>query len=101
MSTAIPVLLELLALKGSIVAIYTMGTQRAIAQAIVDKGADYVSALKGNQGTLAEDVNVLFREPLPSGFEEQSSAEEIEAGHGRIESRRYRQIMRGRQFARE
>lgn len=93
--TAIPALLELLVLKGSIVTIDAMGTQRAIAQAIVDKGADYVLALKGNQSTLAEEVKVLFREPLPSGFEEQSSAEEVEAGHGRIETRRYRQIVLG------
>lgn len=51
---AIPALLQLFHLKGSIVTIDAMGTQRDIAQAIVDKGADYVLALKGNQGNLSQ-----------------------------------------------
>ncbi|MDA0821652.1 MAG: ISAs1 family transposase [Proteobacteria bacterium] len=62
--------------------------------AIVDKGG-YVLALKGNQSRLAEEVKVLFYEPLPRGFEEQSSTEVVEAGHVRIETRRYRQILLG------
>ncbi len=93
--TAIPALLKLLQLKGSIVTIDAMGTQRDIAKAIIDKGADYVLALKGNQGRLSEEVRTLFAQPLPSGFVEQTSKEEVEADHGRIETRRYRQIALG------
>jgi predicted transposase YbfD/YdcC len=91
--TAIPALLELLDIKGSIVTIDAMGTQTAIAQSIVDKGADYVLALKGNQGTLNEEVRYLFDNPLPRSLTEQVSEERIEIEHGRIESRRYRQIV--------
>jgi predicted transposase YbfD/YdcC len=91
--TAIPTLLALLELKGSIVTIDAMGTQREIAQAIVNKGANYVLALKGNQGTLAEEVKLLCSKPLPARFSEQCRDEVIEAGHGRIEARRYRQIV--------
>ena len=50
--TAIPELLELLEVKGCIVTIDAMGCQKKIAAKIVDEGADYILALKGNQGTL-------------------------------------------------
>ena len=93
--TAIPALLMLLHLKGSIETIEAMGTQRNIAQAIVDKGADYVLALKGNQGNLCEAILTLFAQPLSSCFVAQSREEEVEAGHGRIETRRYKQIALG------
>jgi hypothetical protein len=58
--TAIPALLDLLALKGCIVTIDAMGCQRVIAQTIVEQGADYVLALKGNQPTLAQAVEQFF-----------------------------------------
>jgi hypothetical protein len=48
---AIPALLDLLAIDGAVVTIDAMGCQRDIAQKIIDKGADYILALKGNQGT--------------------------------------------------
>ena len=51
---AIPKLLDMLALEGAIVTIDAMGCQRDIAAKIIDKQADYVLALKGNQGTLRE-----------------------------------------------
>lgn len=54
--TAIPQLLDRLCLTDAIVTIDAMGTQKEIAAAIVAKGGDYVLALKGNQGTLHEDV---------------------------------------------
>ena len=54
---AIPALLELLAIEGAVVTIDAMGCQRDIAQKIIDKKADYLLALKGNQGTLRDDVN--------------------------------------------
>ena len=57
---AIPQLLELLAISGSIVTTDAMGCHPQIAQQIVDSDADYVLALKANQGQLYEDVKLLF-----------------------------------------
>ena len=65
---AIPKLLEMMAIEGAIVTIDAMGCQRDIAQKIVDKKADYVLALKGNQGTLREDVEVFVAEQQANGF---------------------------------
>ena len=56
---AIPALLEMLAIEGAIVTIDAIGCQRDIAEKILEKKADYVLALKGNQGTLREDVEVF------------------------------------------
>ena len=55
---AIPKLLDLLAIEGAVVTIDAIGCQRDIAQKILAKKADYVLALKGNQGTLREDVEL-------------------------------------------
>ena len=60
--TAIPKLLELLELQGAVVALDAMRCQRAIAEQIVSQGGDYVLGIKGNQGTLHEDVALLFDE---------------------------------------
>ena len=67
-----------------------MGCQRDIATAIIERGADYVLALKGNQGGLFEDVQWLFQQAQASGFEgvAHSFAQSIDKGHGRIEIRR-------------
>ena len=56
---AIPALLELLAIEGAVVTVDAMGCQREIAQTIIDKNADYILALKGNQGTLRDDVELF------------------------------------------
>jgi predicted transposase YbfD/YdcC len=80
--TAIPALLELLVLKGCIVTIDAMGCQKEIASAIVAKDANYVLALKGNQGGLLQQVEESFR--FISGS---STSEETDFGHGRIEKR--------------
>ena len=56
---AIPKLLDMLAIEGAIVTIDAMGCQRDIAQKILDKKADYVLALKGNQGSLRDDVELF------------------------------------------
>lgn len=58
--TMIPELLEELLLSGTIVTIDAMGCQRKICQQIIDKEADYVIGLKGNQGTLRTDVELFF-----------------------------------------
>src|SRR5271166_4905199 len=54
--TAVPKLLELLSLRGCIVTADALNCQRAIAAGVVAKGGDYVLALKGNQGSLHDDV---------------------------------------------
>ena len=61
--TAIPELLDMFNLKGAIVSIDAMGTQKAIAERIVEKEADYVLALKGNQTSLHEDAALFFADP--------------------------------------
>src|SRR5882757_7888867 len=67
---AIPKLLDMLAIEGAIVTIDAMGCQRDIAQKILDKKADYALALKGNQGTLCEDVEVFVAEQRARGFKD-------------------------------
>src|ERR1700727_2956797 len=82
--TAVPKLLAMLSLKGTIVTTDALNCQRAIAQQIVDQGGDYALALKGNQGTLHDDV-VLYLDAPPS---KAITAEPVvEADHGRIETR--------------
>jgi predicted transposase YbfD/YdcC len=87
--TAIPALLEILALKGCIVTIDAMGCQRAIAQRIVEQGADYVLALKGNQPTLEHAVEQFFIAGPQAEAHRTTSAyhEQTEQGHGRVETR--------------
>jgi len=85
--TAIPKLLNLLMIKGAIVTIDAMGCQKAIAAKIIDRDANYVLALKGNQAALHDDVKTFFESEdgyaLPV-------FETTDADHGRIEIRRYR-----------
>ena len=59
---AIPALLGLLAIEGAVVTVDAMGCQREIAQTIIDKKADYILALKGNQGMLRDDIALLAGE---------------------------------------
>jgi predicted transposase YbfD/YdcC len=80
--TAIPKLLEALELSGTVVTIDAMGCQKAIAEKIVAKKADYILAVKENQGHLLEEMKDSFR-MLAS----ESVAEEIDCGHGRVEKR--------------
>lgn len=89
--TAIPDLLDLLTLKGAIVTIDAMGCQKEIAKKITDKGADYVLALKGNQGTLSADVELFFGEQKGLEFKDTafSRHQTLEKSHGRIETRIY------------
>lgn len=86
---AIPKLLAMLVIEGAIVTIDAMGCQREIARAILDKGADYILALKGNQGTLREDVEVFAAEQMANGFQNTaiSRSETVDGDHGRIETR--------------
>jgi hypothetical protein len=67
---AIPALLDLMAIEGAVVTIDAMGCQREIAEKIIAKKADYILALKGNQGTLREDVEVFATEQKASDFKD-------------------------------
>lgn len=89
--TAIPALLKQLKISGCLVTIDAMGCQREIAQTIVEAGADYLLAVKGNQETLCEDVEQEFREAMAQDFAHMDHQyfETIEKGHGRIEKRQY------------
>jgi len=87
---AIPALIDMLSIEGALVTIDAMGCQRGIAQKIIDKKADYILALKGNQGTLREDVELFANEQKAKGFSDTtvSADETVDGDHGRIETRR-------------
>jgi len=91
---AIPKLLDLLAIEGAIVTIDAMRCQRDIAKKVVDKKADYVFALKSNQSSLHEDVEVFVAEQRANGFKDTKIGrqETVDGGHGRIETRTYKAI---------
>ena len=80
--TAIPKLLKVLAIKGCIVTIDAMGCQTAIAEKIIEKKADYILAVKGNQGSLEGGIldTIKLEKPVDSW-------EDTDFGHGRIETR--------------
>src|ERR1039457_5252378 len=82
--TAVPKLLEMLVLKGAIVTTDALNCQRAIAQQIVDQQGDYALALKGNQGTLHDDV-VLLLDDL--SCKATTALPVVAARHGPIETR--------------
>ena len=91
--TAIPELLEMLNLKGAVVTIDAMGTQRAIAHAIVDKGGDYILSVKGNQGRLHDETRDQFAfalrqlDPAKLDSTRWSLAQTKDTGHDRDETR--------------
>ncbi len=87
--TAIPKLLQLLDLAGCIVTIDAMGCQTEIARGIVEAEADYLLAVKENQGNLYEDVRDLFQGAEEFGFEgvPYDFARTVNKNHGRIETR--------------
>jgi predicted transposase YbfD/YdcC len=82
--TAVPKLLELLTLKGTIVTADALNCQRTIAQQIVEAEGDYALALKGNQGTLHDDVRLLLNDPETKVS---TAAPVVEGDHGRVETR--------------
>ena len=88
---AIPKLLEMMAIEGAVVTIDAIGCQRDIAEQILRQKADYVLALKGNQGTLHEDVKLFAAEQKANGFKDTpvSHHETVDGDHGRIETRTY------------
>ena len=92
--TAIPELLRLVDIQGAIITIDAMGTQTTIAEQIVEANADYVLALKGNQGTLHQAVIDYVDEQMEHDFSGIGARRHItkEKGHGREETRHYVQM---------
>jgi len=92
--TAIPKLLDLLDVKGCTITLDAMGCQHQITEQIVNKGADYAIALKGNQGRLNEEVKAWFHKAERDDFKNigYSKHEETDTGHGRIEVRKCLQL---------
>lgn len=89
--TAIPKLLEMLDLHGALVSIDAMGCQKEIAGKIVEKGGDYVLAVKGNQEHLEQDIENCFMQVYENGSKgiQYETFETEEDGHGRHEVRSY------------
>lgn len=90
--TAIPNLLELLDIEGSIISIDAMGTQKKIAKKIREKKADYVLSLKGNHSTLHDDIRLFLSSEIEKRDQNKSHQivdynETYDKGHGRIEQR--------------
>ena len=81
--TAVPKLLEMLALGGKVVTTDAMHCQRQVAQQVVEQGGDYALALKGNQGTLRDDVQLFLDDPGTPV----AQATQVSKGHGRVETR--------------
>jgi predicted transposase YbfD/YdcC len=92
--TAIPELLRLVDIKGAIITIDALGTQKAIAAQIIDSGADYVLTLKGNQETLHQAVMGYVNQHLDNDFADVAARhhQEGDKGHGREEYRSYVQM---------
>ena len=92
--TAIPELLRLVDIKGAIITIDAMGTQKAIAEQIIESEADYVLALKGNQGTLHQAVINYIDEQSENDFANVTARRHVteETGHGRKATRSYIQM---------
>lgn len=83
--TTIPRLLQLFDLEGGVVTVDAIGCQTAIAEAIIDQRADYVLAVKDNQGTLRHDIASIFEQFPP--FIQPDYHKTVNKGHGRIEIR--------------
>jgi predicted transposase YbfD/YdcC len=92
--TAIPELLRLVDIQGAIITIDAMGTQKAIVEQIIDRHADYLLVLKGNQDTLHQAVIAYIDEQMENDFANVGARQHRtkEAGHGREETRSYIQM---------
>jgi predicted transposase YbfD/YdcC len=89
--TAIPALIGMIDMTGAVVTIDAMGCQRVISEQIVEKKADYVLALKGNQSALHDDVKTFVDEQKTKNFADTtvSRSETVDGDHGRIETRKF------------
>ena len=82
--TAIPKLLNQLDITGAVITMDAMGCQTKVAKQIIDQSGDYTLSLKGNQGTLHDDVKLFFES---SNTCPEVGHESYDRGHGRIETR--------------
>lgn len=91
---AVPKLMELLDLKGTIITADAMNTQKNTASKAIELGADYVLPIKENQPGLLADVDLLFKDAEKHDFRgfDADHFETIEKGHGRVEIRKYTAI---------
>jgi predicted transposase YbfD/YdcC len=96
---AVPELLRVLELSGCIVTLDAMGCQKQIAREIIEADADYVLALKGNQGVACQEVRSYLDEAIASERGELAHCQHVEKGHGRLEQRRYWQSANIQWFA--
>jgi predicted transposase YbfD/YdcC len=89
--SAIPALIGMIDMTGAVVTIDAMGCQRAISERIIEKKADYVLALKGNQSALHDDVKTFVDEQKTKTFADTtvSRCETVDGDHGRIETRKF------------
>jgi predicted transposase YbfD/YdcC len=85
--TAIPKLLEMLVLEGSVVTIDAMGCQKKIAEKIKESKGDYIFSLKGNHGILHEEVKLFLDDAIANGGDTDYN-HTADGGHGRIEIRK-------------
>ena len=85
--TAIPELIRLLDIKGALVSMDAMGCQTEIADLIVEKKADYLLAVKGNQGTLSKAIQSAFKHVTAEYLKEHPL--DVSQGRGRVEARGY------------
>jgi predicted transposase YbfD/YdcC len=92
--TAIPELLKIIDIKGCVVTTDAMGCQKEIAKQIVKQGGDYVLSLKGNQGNLHKDVELLFEKAKEDNYKDlpHDTHTTVDGGHGRVETRTYTTI---------
>jgi predicted transposase YbfD/YdcC len=92
--TAIPELLKIIDIKGCVVTTDAMGCQKEIAKQIVKQGGDYVLSLKGNQGNLHKDVELLFEKAKEDNYKDlpHDTHTTVDGGHGRVETRQYTTI---------
>lgn len=97
--TAVPALLRQLELAGCIVTADALHCQKSSAREITDAAADYVLALKGNQGTVHAEVRAYLTDAIARRDPALATLTQVDKGHGRIETRRYWQSERLEWFA--
>lgn len=92
---AIPELLTMLDIENSIITLDAMGCQAEIAKQIIQQKADYILALKGNHSGLQSELEAWWHKSVREGLSEENHSEhtEINAGHGRIETRTCQQLL--------
>ena len=92
--TAMPELMDLLDLRGTIITADALNTQKTIAGKAIEKGADYILPVKGNHKSLLEDIECIFKDAEKRGFKgvDSDEYETLEKSRGRVEKRSYRSI---------